>query len=54
VEHSYDEIMKSQKEKGNDNGIVDQPLKQVSRLSRRFKLFQSNGNIKLKEISHKK
>jgi len=43
----------SWREKGNDNDIVDQPKKPVSRLGWRFKVFWSDGDIKLKEMSHK-
>ncbi len=45
--------MQSRKKLGNDNVIEAQP-KQNLRLGRRFKMFQTNGKMMLKEISHKK
>ncbi len=53
LEYGYDEIMQSRKKLGNDNVIEAQP-KQNLRLGRRFKMFQNNGKMMLKEISHKK
>jgi len=53
LEYGYNKIMRSQKEIGNDNDI-DQAKKLVSRLGRTFKVFWSDGDIRLKEISHKK
>ena len=53
LEYGYNEIMRSRKKLGNDN-VIEAQLKQNLRLGRRFKMFQTNGKMMLKEISHKK
>jgi len=52
LDYHYNEILRSWNK--NENDIAAQAKLPLSRLGWRFKVFWSNGNIKLKARSHKK